>query len=62
MQSLARQCSLVVSVVTVRVRVEVGVVGIVGEVGLVDVATWVCVVSLQSKITVFDCCIDDAKL
>ena len=37
MQSLARQCSLVVSVVTVRV--EVGVVGIVGEVGLVDVAS-----------------------
>ena len=39
MQSLARQCSLVVSVVTVRVRVQVGVVGIVGEVGLVDVAS-----------------------
>ena len=39
MQSLARQCSLVVSVVTVRGRVEVGVVGIVGEVGLVDVAS-----------------------
>ena len=39
MQSLARQCSLVVSLVTVRVRVEVGVVGIVGEVGLVDVAS-----------------------
>ena len=38
MQLLARQCSLVVSVVNVRVRVrvEVGVVGIVGEVGLVD--------------------------
>ena len=36
MQLLARQCSLVV---TVRVRVEVGVVGIVGEVGLVDVAS-----------------------
>ena len=62
MQLLARQCSLVVSVVTVRVRVEVGVVGIVGEVGLVDVASWVSVVSLQSKITVFDCCIGDAKL
>ena len=39
MQLLARQCSLVVSVVTVRVRVEVGVVSIVGEVGLVDVAS-----------------------
>ena len=39
MQSLARQCSLVVSVVTVRVRVEVGVVGIVGEVVVVDVAS-----------------------
>ena len=39
MQSLARQCSLVVSVVTVRVRVEVSVVGIVGEVGVVDVSS-----------------------
>ena len=39
MQLLARQCSLVVSVVTVRVMVEVGVVSIVGEVGLVDVAS-----------------------
>ena len=39
MQLLARQCSLVVSVVTVRVRVEVGVVGIVGEVVVVDVAS-----------------------
>ena len=39
MQSLARQCSLVVSVVTVRVRVEVGAVGIVGEVGVIDVAS-----------------------
>ena len=39
MQSLARQCSLVVSVVTVRVRVEVSVVGIEGEVGVVDVSS-----------------------
>ena len=39
MKSLARQCSLVVSVVTVRVRVQVGVVGIVGEVVVVDVAS-----------------------
>ena len=39
MPSLAKQCKLVVSVVTVRVRVEVGVVGIVGEVGVVDVAS-----------------------
>ena len=39
MQLLARQCSLVVSVVTVRVRVQVGVVGIVGEVVVVDVAS-----------------------
>ena len=35
----ARQCSLVVSVVTVRVRVQFGVVGIVGEVVVVDVAS-----------------------
>ena len=39
MQLLARQCSLEVSVVTVGVRVEVGVVGIVGEVVVVDVAS-----------------------
>ena len=39
MQSLARQCKLVVSLVTVRVRVEVGVVCIVGEVGVIDVAS-----------------------
>ena len=39
MPSLAKQCKLVVSVVTVRFRVEVGIVGIVGEVGVVDVAS-----------------------
>ena len=39
MQSLARQCKLIVSVVTVRVKVEVGIIGIVGEVGVVDVAS-----------------------
>ena len=39
MQTLVRQCKLVVSVVTVRVKVEVGIIGIVGEVGVVDVAS-----------------------
>ena len=39
MQLLARQCTLVVGVVTDGVRVEFGVVGIVGEVGVVDVAS-----------------------